>query len=257
MIEPRSIGMGHTALLSDPTATGLVGTPAGPVDTTTWLWEAGYNRKFELGDLDNIFLAGARRHRKLSVAFAASQFGNSDLYAEQLLKGSLAYHYRQFSFGWSLSAMQVQIGNGYGTLRSATFGLGLFYAHPRLLVSAVGDNLTRPTLVKNTRPYERKYALAAEFFGQGSYSVTGRILMEGRQKPRYGLGQVIRLSGKSSFFWGIASSPLEYGGGIEISLPFGEFTYATSVHPVLGFSHTVTLSFSPSRTSDKKGNGFD
>lgn len=246
LIESRSIGMGRTVLLSDPSATDLVNIACPSRDSLANQVETGYNRRFELSELDHLFIAGVYNRKQVTVAFAASQFGKSELYAEQLLKGMLTYHHRLLSVAASLSALQVQIGNDYGTLRIATLGLSASWSNPKFLVSLAADNLTRPTLVQNAIPTTRNLTLLSEYRGPGSYSITGRLHIIYGQKPQFGLGQLIRLSGKSSFFWGIGTAPLEYGGGIAVDIPIGSLSYATSVHPVLGFSHTVALTWKPS-----------
>ncbi len=257
MIESRSAGLGRTVHLADPTAAGLTNAPSDRLEGSTGLLEAGYHRRFELADLDNLFLAGAYRHRRLTLAFAASQFGHTDLYAEQLLKGSLTYHWRSFSLAASLSALQIQIGHGYGGLRAATVGLGAFYSRSGALASLAVDNLTRPRLIDNGLQREPTYTLLAQIQGRAAYSFTGRIRSRKGQKPQLGLGQIIRLHRRSSFFWGVGTEPLEYGGGIEINVPLGSITYAASVHPVLGLSHTVTISYRLSHRTKSQGDDFD
>lgn len=242
-IQSRSPGMGRTVLLSRPTASDLLNIPDSRLDSTRILFETGYNRRFELADLDHLFLAGTYRRDKVTFAFGASQFGKTDLYAEQFLKGSVTYKRNSLSLAASLSAMQVQIGNDYGGLQAATFGLGASWTGSKFLVSMVADNLTQPNLYDNGVPITRNLTVLSEYQGPGPYSITGRLRVERGQKPQFGIGQMIRLSKRSYFFWGVATAPLEYGGGLEIDIPIGSISYATSVHPVLGFSHTVSLSF--------------
>lgn len=245
LVRSRSLGMGRTTLLSRPSPTDLTNYPSRSIESSRFAYEAGYHRRFELADLDNLFLAGSYRGDKLTFAYGASQFGKSGLYAEQLLKGSVAYHLKSFTVSTMLSAMQIQIGNGYGGLRAATVGLGAAWSRRNLHFSLGLENLTRPTLVPNGLAFTRKATLLAEFERPGSYSITARLRTEWGSKPQFGLGQMIRLSEKGSFFWGIGSAPLEYGGGIEIDIPVGSISYAVSIHPVLGMSHAVSVVYRP------------
>jgi hypothetical protein len=239
--DSRAGALGRGMLLSNPTAVNLTGAASGGLERDAGMFEAGFHRRYELSDLDYLFLAGAWRFRQVSVAMAASQFGKSDLYAEQLLKGSATVHYRRYSFGMSLSAMQVQIGNGYGGLRAASFGLTGGVSTKKVTVAISSDNLTRPRLIDGAIPYEPTHTLLAEYHGVEAFSFVGRMRVQKLQKPQFGIGQMIRLSGSSAFIWGIGTAPVEYGGGIEIDIPFGAATYVANIHPVLGLSHTVTL----------------
>jgi len=255
--DSRAGGLGRGVLLSYPTAANLAdlygdGLPRGAAQ-----FDAGYNRRFELADLDYLFIAGARQYRQFTVAAGASQFGKTDLYAEQLLKGSVAFHYRDWTFGVSPSAMQIQIGNDYGTLRAATIGLGAAFRAPSFRAGLVADNLTGPRFLDNSDRIQPTYTLLTEYCGQRAFSLVGRLRAEPRQKPQYGLGQWISLSKQATFFWGVATAPMEYGGGIEIDIPFGSVTYAATIHPVLGMTHTVTLSYRSWQRKHAGEEGFD
>lgn len=239
--DSRAGGLGRGVLLSRPTAVNLVNTATDGLSRDAGMFEAGYHRRYELADLDYLFLAGAWRYRQMTIAVAASQFGKTDLYAEQLLKGAVAVHYRRFSLGMMLSAMQVQIGNGYGNLRTTTVGFAGGVSATKFTAALSSDNLTRPRLIDGGIPYEPTHTLLVEYHGVKAFSFTGRVRVENQQKPQFGLGQSIRLSNRSAFFWGVGTAPVEYGGGVEIDIPFGAVTYVANIHPVLGLSHTVTL----------------
>ena len=42
--------------------------------------------------------------------------------------------------------------------------------------------------------------------------------------------------------WGVETEPLKYGAGFEMKLLGGRLAYSFSLHPVLGFSHVVSIS---------------
>jgi len=155
------------------------------------------------------------------------------------------------------SAMQIQIGNDYGTLRAATLGAGATLSVRTFKINVVADNLTKPMLLDNGVLIEPTYTLITEYFGRQAFSFTGRVRAEAGQNPQFGLGQWIWLSGRSAFFWGIGGEPTEYGGGLEIALPFGAATYAVAIHPVMGMTHTVTLSCHSKRVRPTRGGEFD
>ena len=256
-ITSRGAGMGGTVILSEPSASILVSVPGGGIAAGEWQIETGYNRKYELADLEHLFLAAAYRWRAITSAVGLSQFGRSDLYTERTMKWSLAVQVDSLSIGASLSRMAVDIGNNYGQLRAATLGIGGSYRTRRLFLAVEADNLTSPKLHKQAVAIRPVYSFYSELKGKGSFSITARAAFEKREKPQWALGQRIRLSDGSAFFWGISAEPTEYGGGIELRVKAGSILYATSVHPVLGFSHTISVSYG-SRTSTTKQDGdFD
>jgi hypothetical protein len=253
--DSRAGGLGRGVLLSRPTAVNLVNTATDGLSRDAGMFEVGYYRRYELADLDYLFLAGAWRYRQMTLAVAASQFGKTDLYAEQLLKGAVAVHHRRLSLGMMLSAMQVQFGSGYGSLRAATVGFAGGVSTSKFTAALSSDNLTSPQLIDNGVPYQATHTLLVEYHGTKALSFAGRVRVENQQKPQFGLGQSIRLSDRSAFFWGVGTAPIEYGGGIEIDIPFGAVSYAATIHPVLGLSQTVTLAWK-SRHDRKERDDF-
>ena len=244
-------------MLSRPNAVNLVNLSGDGRTSGAYQFDIGYNRRFELADLDYFFIAGAWRHRQVTIALGAAQFGKSDLYAEQLLKGSISVTYRAFTLGVAPSALQIQIGNGYGALRAAALGAGATYSARTFMVNVVADNLTSPKLLEHGGSFKPTYTLVSEYFGHRAFSVVGRVRAESGQNPQFGLGQWIRLNERSAFFWGVAGEPTEYGGGVEIDMPFGAATYAVAIHPVLGLTHTVTVSYQSKRAKSTHGGEFD
>lgn len=257
LMTPRGAGMGKTTPLSLASATAQANIRSRGLKAGAWNLESGYDRRFELADLDQIYLAAAAGWRRWTFATGVSQFGRTDLYAEQLIKGSVSFQYDSLTAGASLSAMQVQLGNGYGQLSAMTAGVGLSYRWQRLVWGITADNLTRPKLTQYSEGIPPVYSLHAELMGKnGAYSVTGRVTVEDEQKPQFGLGQIIRLSRRGSFFWGISSAPLEFGGGLEIYVASGSLIYASSVHPDLGFTQTVSFTYGSARQVSKGEDEF-
>ncbi|HUV31642.1 MAG TPA: hypothetical protein VMY05_11210 [Acidobacteriota bacterium] len=249
-------GMGSSIMLSESSASVLVSVPTGSMVPGEWQVQMGASRKFDLSDLDRAFIAAAYRWRALTTSLGLMQFGQRDLYAERTLKWSLAVRRDSVSVGLSVSGMMVDISGGYGQLRAATIGAGASYRGGRWFVCAVGDNLTSPKLYEGSVARRPNYSLYGEFVGKASFSVTGRAAFQDTEKPQFALAQRLRLSGGSTIFWGVSTAPLTYGAGLELFVKRIWISYATSVHPVLGFSHTVALTFG-SKQSRLRGDGFD
>lgn len=256
-IRPKANGMGRTIIMSERSSVNALSIPSLGFQERQWDIAAGYNRRFELADLDHLFVTGAYRYRFLTFAAGASQFGKTDLYAEQMLKGSITYNSQFWTAGLMFSAMNIEIGNGYGGLRAATVGIGGTYRYSDFILGFSADDLTSPQLAPGSERRRPIYDVHLEMLGRSSYSIAARLRLQSEEQPVLGLGQTINLSSRSAFFWGIATEPFEFGGGLELSLAAGKFTYATSVHPVLGFTHSVSISYGPSETSRRKKGEFD
>ena len=105
------------------------------------------------------------------------------------------------------------------------------------------DNLNGPKLAENDEADNARYNIYAEIEGPARFSITGRVTLEKNEKPLFALGQYIRLHEQGAVFWGLSDNPLTYGGGVEITYKNIELMYAVSYHPVLGFTHNISLGF--------------
>ncbi|MBN1213427.1 MAG: hypothetical protein JXA92_12720 [candidate division Zixibacteria bacterium] len=256
LIPSQGIGMGQAFILSYPKATTLVNIPSGGLPDGNWQLEAGFNRRFELSDLDQVFLVGAVRRGKITAAVGLSQFGKEDLYKELTGKLQVAYQYDSLSLGMSLSGLMVYLGEGYGRFSTQTVGLGIAYRYGNYFAAFTTDNLTTPQLYDKAVPFNLSYSLYAEVIGIGKHSLTAKVTWEKYEKPRFGFGQKLYLARQGAFFWGLGTEPMEYGGGIEFYFRKWGLSYATSYHPVLDFSHTISFSYGFHRPNERKKDGF-
>lgn len=243
-ITDRGNGMGQTVLLSKSSASTLLIVPSGGIADGAGKVELGINRKFEIKDLDQGYLAAVYRKKLFTYAIGFTQFGYTDLYAEKTARAGLTFHYDSFSLGATLATMLVEFGDKYERLSSSAIGLGASYRGKKLYGALVIDNINSPELNINSKKIKPNYSAYSEIIGKGSYSITGRLTLEADQKPQFGVGQIINLSPNGSFFWGLSTQPTIYGGGIELSYKNNIISYATSYHQTLGFSHTIALNYS-------------
>ena len=256
LIPSQGVGMGQTFILSYPKATTLVNIPSGGLPTGNWQLEAGFNRRFELSDLDQVFLVCAVRKGKITAAVGLSQFGKGDLYKELTGKLLVAYQHDSLSVGMSVSGLGVYLGGGYGRFSTQTVGLGISYRYGKYFAAFVADNLTTPQLYDKAVAFNSLYSLYAEIIGIGQHSLTAKVTWEKYEKPRFGFGQKLYLARQGAFFWGLGTEPIEYGGGVEFYFKNWGLSYATSYHPVLDFSHTISFSYGFHRPVERGRDGF-
>lgn len=257
MLSSRGLGQGRTISFRESSATELLAAPTGAFVDRQWMVEAGFDRKYELSDFDQFFLAGAYRRGGVTVALGLAQMGGTDLYREQTVRMMTAAHYRAFSAGVVLSGKQVDITGGYDQLRAHAFGFAAAFRSEHVYLGTTLDNLNKPTLYKGAIPDNPTYTGYAEVVGHRSFSFTGRVTLEETQEMQVALGQRIGLGDYTTFFWGLETRPVEYGAGVELRWQEHAFTYAASYHPTLGLSFTVTLSTGGGRPVKQKADEFE
>lgn len=234
-------GMGNTVMLAESSALELLSVPVGGIMAGELKVESGYSRKFAMKELDRVYGVAARRSGRWTASLGFSQFGRSELYSEKVGRLALGCRIDSAALGVTLSAMQLEFGGSYENLTAVTVGAGCGYSTKRLKAALMFENLTTPQLSDGSLEINIVSTLYMELIGPGPYSVTGRLTLEKTEKPQFGLGQKIRLSQRGSFFWGVTSVPVVYGGGVELNYKSYLITIAASYHPRLGISHTVAL----------------
>lgn len=242
-ITTRGVGLGQTVVLSEGSASTMLVLPAENFDHRQGMIEFGAIRRFDLKDLDQGFVSAAYRAGKFTYALGLTQFGDGEYYAERTGLLSAAYHLNRLTLGIKASVVQLDFGGHYDNLSAAGLGMGVSYTTGRTLVSVVADNINWPRLDEHSEKIRPSYSVYTELVGRGSYSVTGRVMLQDREKPIFGVGQKIDLSSMAAVFWGVSTAPIIYGGGLELMYKRSLITYATSYHPTLGFSHTLAIGF--------------
>ena len=239
----RGTGLGQTVILSRSSASALVSVPTGGIASGEVKLELGAARKFGMKDLDQAFVAVAYRYRSFTSSLGLAQFGYSDLYSERTVKVGVAWHIDSLTIGTTLSGLLVSFGGQYDRLSVATFGAGASYRTSRVMGAVAADNLTSPRLDKNSPAVNPTYSAYLEVLGEGSFSIMGRVTLEKTERPQFALGQKTDISERGALFWGLSTAPLEYGGGVEVTVENRHICYAISYHPTLGLSHSLSLSF--------------
>lgn len=246
----RSDGLGGAICLSEPTPAEIVQLPA-LKDSSSMTFQSWYRRQYEMKEFDQVYLAATMNREDWSLSAGLGQFGHADLYRELTARLGLAYHFRSWSVSAGWSGMIVDFGSDYDRLQAATLDLAAVWRTAPLFLALRGERLTSPRLDQHSSALEPRCSAYAEWQGPGAYQFVGRMTVEPKQKPQFGLGQIITLSTRSAFFWGIATEPTHYGGGLRLNLGRRQLSYTAAYHPALGFTHavSVSISFAPRSTA--------
>ncbi len=246
----RSDGLGGGICLSEPTPAEMLQLPASKADSST-AFQSWYRRQYEMKEFDQAYLAATIHRPAWTFAAGLGQFGHSDLYRELTARLGLAYHLKSWSLSVCWSGMMVDFGSGYDRLRGATMDLAAVWRSAPLYFALRGERLTSPRLDNNSPRLRPRYSVYAEWRGPGGYRFVGRATVEPEQKPQCGLGQIIDISHRAEFFWGVSTQPTQYGGGVRLGLGRQLLTYAAAYHPSLGLTHSVgvSINFAPRHTA--------
>jgi hypothetical protein len=242
LITSRGSSTGGNVVLARQFPTDLLSVPVGGLGDRQWRIETGFARTFDLKDLDQGLIAAAARKGRFGFSIGASQFGQRDSYTEQTAKGALMYCRGSLTGGVTASYYRVSFGGIYAPLASTGVGAALAWRHTHVVVAISGDNLNKPTLYRESVPFQPKYVAQVECISNPQFSTLGKVTLQESERPQFGLGQRIGIGPRHAVLWGISTAPLVYGGGLELWFSRMSVCYAATYHPVLGLSQTLTIS---------------
>ena len=196
-------GLGGATILSDGAASDQVSLISANVKRTGFV--CGYQRNYELKELDQYYLAVSKRMQYCNWAVGVSQLGQSDFYAEKMVKSAIYLSYKNYGFGVILSCLRLEFGGGYSSLSASAVGCGFNGRHRSFYYSVNADNLNTPSLTRSSPVYQPVYKFNLEYKGEGAFSLVSAVEVEKNKKPRYAFGQIVRISNFSRLFWGLSS----------------------------------------------------
>ncbi len=245
----RQTGSSGLVDQADPDGADIAVLPTVRRPSGSWHFETGWDRRFNLKELDNMFMAADYRYRAVGLSLALSQFGSSDLYTERTIRSSLAAWYGPVGAAISLSHRQLDFNQVFPSLSASTMGGSLTLDLKSLLISSAVDNLTRPSFDSHSAPVERRYRLQAQILSERDFTFLGGLLLEPDKKLQFSFGQTIVLAGHADLLWSVSTRPWIYGGGLRIGWMATTFSYAVSYHPVLGLTHGVSVGLAGRRNT--------
>ncbi|MBK7140597.1 MAG: hypothetical protein IPH75_00790 [bacterium] len=253
----RGTAFGQAILLSEQSPSELLNLPTGSLQLGEFRVETALNRAFDLKDFDQFMLAAAGRKGKFSLAIGFSQFGRSELYTEQTAKGTLALHIDSLTIAVGGSYRILGFGGTYADLSAATFHASAAYRYRSFSAAIGADNLTSPSLNDGSPAIQPVYVSEIEYRGGKNLALVGRVQLQEMERPRFSLGQYIGLGNSAALMLGVITAPTQPGGGIEFNFKRGRISYGASVHPVLGLSQTLSISFGNRQRKAKTGGEFE
>lgn len=242
-LSSRGTSLGQATLLSNPAPSEMLNLPSGALERGEFRFETGLNRAYDLKDFDQFMMAASGRRGRFSLAAGFSQFGRSELYTEQTAKLTLAAHFDSLTLAAGVSHLLVGFGGNYADLSATTFHASTAFRYRGMYVGLGADNLTSPSLNDGSPKTNPIYVAEAEYRSSRRVSMLGRVQLQELERPRFSLAQHIGLGDKAALMLGVVTAPVQFGGGVEFSLKGGRLTYGMAIHPVLGLTQTLSISY--------------
>lgn len=220
---------------------GLVPFVAG---SAAWRLSSAYERRFDISELDEVYLATLASYSKFSVGLSLANRPGTAYYKETNLNFGLSYSIVNELTLLVGGKLQMITGSGSSvswdraTLWHGTAGLR--FDHSRFHAAVVAERLGHARLGLHYI-YEPIGHLYTEWCYAKDYSLLGGATFEKFQTPSFALAHILPLGESVIASLGFRTAPTEYTGGVDIGLGTIHFVYGAAIHPVLGFTHSVGL----------------
>jgi len=240
---PSSASCGET-LAGEFTSPGsIISNPAAGAYCKRGIAGFGFQRLFELKELDQYATVASVRAGKFVFGATFSSLGRSDLMVEQAAGLTLSVRHSKLSVGFRVNYNAIDQPAGYADLSAVSLECGM--------IADVGEAASLYASVVN--PFEPKLAfesslhrmvkLGMRFVPDDRLTLAADIEHTRGRGTRYAIGESYRIGSKVRLNAGFRSAPFVPSFGLDVTYRGTVVSYGYRYHPDLGETHLWGLSF--------------
>lgn len=237
------VANGGCPSLSNPSSTAMIAIPGLVATNSGYLFDIGWERKFQLKELDRMYLSTSMTTSFGSMSVGFDQFGLTDLYSEKTARLTLSHSFGNVGGGILLEGSQVSFARGYQSLSKASVGCGISASFSKLAFAIAGYDLNSPSYDSHSPATPRNGRIYAEYSGANRATASAYLGVTEKSKPQFGFGQRLSISESADLLFGAETLPTEYSAGLLFSHGKSLFSYAATYHADLGISHLMSIGF--------------
>ncbi len=237
----RANGIGQTIVLSNPMASEQLISGVLSNNNITLQADFGYQRKYNLKELDEIYTAFSYHFKSYTIVAGMSQLGDPDLYTQKEIRIGLLYSKSIFTIGNFITSESHDFNNRYKSLNQLSYSFSFTIKQKYFILSSVLENLDRPSLTETSPQDEVKLTMYGELLRANKYKTTLMFSTQKGKQNKFGVGETVEISQTASLMFGFSTVPTQFGGGIELKWKKNAVIYNSLYHPVLGLTHSVSF----------------
>lgn len=203
--------------------------------------ETSYRSLYGLKELTENRAGAAFCMKPLIFGVVFSSFGQAGYYHQSSGAVSLSAKMASFRFGMAVLHKRISFSESYAAVSLVSLTAGVSYTRRNISVYGVTRNMNQPSYTSGSRSQRPEAEFG--FLYQSSNGLANLIqaLFVRQNKPTAAIGQMFPLADIVDIHWLLVLSPVRFGGGLRITKDPLIITYRYSHHPVLGATHTISL----------------
>jgi hypothetical protein len=237
------VANGGCPSLSNPSSSAMISIPGLTSSESGYSFDVGWERKYQLKELDQMYLSGTMVTPVGSVSAGFDQFGTTGLYREKTARLVFSHLFNNVGGGILAEGSQVSFQEGYGSLSRFSLGCGLSTTYSNLTVAVAGYDLNSPSYADGSLATSPNGRIYLEYSGAHHATASAYLKCADQSKPQFGVGQRLNISSSADLLFGAETLPTEYSAGILLKHGNGVFSYAATYHADLGISQSMSIGF--------------
>lgn len=206
------------------------------------VFQTSYRQLYEIRELTDNRAALVLSTGSLNFGAAAAIFGKSDYFHHTGISIFSNYNRPPFTFGLSGGYSNLSFNDRYRDISWSCVNSGISYSRNEWHLFIVGRNLNQPAYYSGGNKFPTQLEIGFSYSSQNGLNNQIKTLFIHYQKPTAELSQSFILTDYASIDWSLVLRPVRFGAGVVLKKSCFEFDYSFSHHPILGGTHTISIS---------------
>lgn len=237
------VANGGSPSLSNPSSSAMISIPGLTTSESKYLFDIGWERKYQLRELDQMYLSVTVSTPIGSISAGFDQFGTTNLYQEKTARMVFSHPFGNVGGGILIEGSQVSFQEGFESLSRLSLGCGMSATYSSLTVAVAGYDLNSPSYADGSLAASPNGQVYVEYSGANNARASAYLKCSDQSKPQFGIGQRLSISSQADLLFGAETLPTEYSAGVHLKHGKSVFSYAATYHADLGISHVMSFGF--------------
>ncbi len=205
------------------------------------VFQTSYRQLYEIRELTDSRVALAVSRHRFGFGAAAALFGKPDYFQQLGLSVFARYAFDNASMGATLVRQRIAFNELYEAIGFTSANIGISYKVKTVRFFIVGVSVNQPAYHNGSERLPAEAVLGLSYKSDSGLDNQFKVRFRQQSQPSGELTQSLALSSYASLNWALVLRPVRFGMGVNLCQRNFGFEYKFSHHPVLGWTHQISL----------------